>query len=83
MKNSRVLLLIALALITIGGLMAWRTQTNSGAVTIQDVRWAGTNGTMMSGLLYIPDGVTAENPAPGIVAIHGYINSRDAGRFRH
>lgn len=77
MKNSRVLLLIALALITIGGLMAWRTQTNNGAVTIQDVRWVGTNGTMMSGLLYIPDGVTAENPAPGIVAIHGYINSRE------
>ena len=37
----------------------------------------GTNGTMMSGPLYIPKGVTAENPAPGIVAIHGYINSRE------
>jgi len=28
-------------------------------------------------LLYIPKGVTAKNPAPGIVAIHGYINSRE------
>jgi len=24
-----------------------------------------------------PKGVTAKNPAPGIVAIHGYINSRE------
>ncbi|MGJ3238802.1 MAG: alpha/beta hydrolase family protein [Anaerolineae bacterium] len=31
----------------------------------------------MSGLLYVPDGVTAENPAPAILAIHGYINSRE------
>lgn len=57
--------------------MAWRTQTAGGTVTISDVRWMGSNGAMMSGLLYVPDGVTAENPAPGIVAIHGYINSRE------
>jgi pimeloyl-ACP methyl ester carboxylesterase len=37
----------------------------------------GTNRTLMSALLYIPKGVTAKTPAPGIVAIHGYINSRE------
>ena len=37
----------------------------------------GTNGTLMSALLYVPPGVDAENPAPGVVAIHGYINSRE------
>jgi len=77
MKTSTKLLLIALVLILIGGVMAWRTQTAGGTITINDVRWMGSNGTMMSGLLYVPDGVTAENPAPGIVAIHGYINSRE------
>ena len=77
MKNVKLFLVIAILLIFIGGMMAWLTQTDGGKITIKDVRWVGSNGTMMSGLLYIPDGVTAENPAPGIVAIHGYINSRE------
>ncbi len=45
----------------------------------------GTGGIQMSGLLYIPAGVitkdetgaTKVNPAPGILAVHGYINSRE------
>lgn len=77
MKHPTRALAVALLLIFLGSLMACLTQTNGGTVTIKDVRWVGTNGTMMSGLLYIPDGVTNENPAPGIVAIHGYINSRE------
>lgn len=77
MKQSKLVLVIAILLILFGDLMAWWTQTDGGSITIKDVRWVGTNGTMMSGLLYIPDGVTSENPAPGIVAIHGYINSRE------
>src|SRR5215469_9085297 len=31
----------------------------------------------MSGLLYIPPNATHTHPAPGILAIHGYINSRE------
>ena len=77
MKNPKLYLVIAILLIFIGGMMAWLTQTDGGSITIKDVRWVGSNGTMMSGLLYIPEGVTAETPAPGIVAIHGYINSRE------
>lgn len=77
MKKAKLFLVIAILLIFIGGMMAWLTQTDGGKITIQDVRWVGSNGVMMSGLLYIPDGVSAENPAPGIVAIHGYINSRE------
>ena len=77
MKHPKRMLVFALILILLGGFVAWMTQTSGGSVTIKDARWVGSNGTMMSGLLYIPDGVTAENPAPGIVAIHGYINSRE------
>jgi pimeloyl-ACP methyl ester carboxylesterase len=80
MNNSKRLwyiLLLALALILFGaGLAAW-VQTNGGTVAVRDVRFVGTNGTMMSALLYVPKEVTARNPAPGIVAIHGYINSRE------
>ena len=31
----------------------------------------------MSGLLYIPPNATPQIPAPGILAVHGYINSRE------
>jgi len=31
----------------------------------------------MSGLLYIPANATPQIPAPGILAVHGYINSRE------
>jgi pimeloyl-ACP methyl ester carboxylesterase len=77
MKHPVRILIIALLLILLGGFVSWTTQTSGGSTEIKDVRWVGSNGTMMSGLLYIPEGVTAENPAPGIVAIHGYINSRE------
>jgi pimeloyl-ACP methyl ester carboxylesterase len=71
------LLWISLALVLVGSLIAWNTQTAGGTVRVIDVRWVGSNGTPMSGLLYVPQTATAETPAPGIVAIHGYINSRE------
>jgi len=76
-KKLWYVLLAALLLVLVGGIIAAWTQTNGGTVDIRDIRFAGTNGTVMSALLYVPKGVTAKNPAPGIVAIHGYINSRE------
>ncbi|NWF67807.1 MAG: alpha/beta fold hydrolase [Chloroflexi bacterium] len=76
MKRHYVLVL-GLLLVFFGGLLAWWVQTDGGQIEIKDVRFVGTNGTLMSALLYIPPGVSNENRAPGIVAIHGYINSRE------
>ncbi|MBK8135779.1 MAG: alpha/beta fold hydrolase [Chloroflexi bacterium] len=76
MRKSRVLAL-GLLLVLIGGLLAWQTQTDGGQIDIKDVRFVGTNGLLMSGLLYVPPGATAETPAPAVLAIHGYINSRE------
>jgi pimeloyl-ACP methyl ester carboxylesterase len=60
----------------IGGFLAYRTQTAAG-IRIEDVRFAGAKGNIMSALLYIPPGASAKTPAPGILAVHGYINSRE------
>ena len=75
--NYTRLLTVSLLLVLLGSLLANLVQTNFGTVEVRDVRFAGSNGLMMSGLLYIPEGATAETPAPGVVAIHGYINSRE------
>lgn len=65
-------LLLALA----GAALAYSIRTADGT-KVRDIRFAGTNGTVMSALLYIPAGATATMPAPGILAVHGYINSRE------
>ena len=70
------LAIIGILLILAGawGAMAVRT---AGGVSVRDIHFAGTNGTRMSALLYVPKGASAATPAPGILAVHGYINSRE------
>ena len=76
-RSPYIALIIAIILIVGGGLIANIAQTDGGDVVVRDVSFAGTNGTMMSGLLYIPNSATTKTPGCGVVAIHGYINSRD------
>jgi pimeloyl-ACP methyl ester carboxylesterase len=59
-----------------GSLLAYLVQT-SGDITIKDVRFTGNNGQTLSALLYIPPNASARTPAPGVLAVHGYINSRE------
>src|SRR5262245_61749869 len=70
------LAIAGLALIVAGSWLAHATQTSDG-IKIEDVRFKGAKGNTMSALLYIPPNATAQSPAPGILAVHGYINSRE------
>jgi pimeloyl-ACP methyl ester carboxylesterase len=76
MRSSWRLAAIGVVLIVLGGLIAWLTQTDGG-IQIKDIRFQGAKGNTMSALLYIPPNATAQKPAPGILAVHGYINSRE------
>ncbi|MDR3498806.1 MAG: alpha/beta fold hydrolase [Parvibaculum sp.] len=67
---------LGLVLILAGGFLASAIQT-SGGIEIRDVRFAGAGGVEMSALLYVPANATKATPAPGILAVHGYINSRE------
>lgn len=70
-------LILALLLILAGDVLAWSIQTDGGRIQVEDVRWTGSNDTRMSGLLYTPRQTDSGNPAPGILAVHGYLNSRE------
>lgn len=70
------LLLLGLVLVLGGSWQASRIQT-AGGISVQDIRFRSPAGTEMSALLYVPPGATASTPAPGILAVHGYINSRE------
>ncbi|MBU1307293.1 MAG: alpha/beta fold hydrolase [Alphaproteobacteria bacterium] len=76
MLNKFRLFHLGWVIILVGALLAHFIQT-SGGIAIKDVRFTGTNGQTLSGLLYVPPGVTNENKAPAILAVHGYINSRE------
>lgn len=67
---------IGCLLVLAGSLLAWRVQT-AGGIQVRDIRFQGTDGVTMSGLLYVPRNATPQTPAPGVLAVHGYINSRE------
>jgi len=76
MRGRWSLAILGVVLILAGGLLAHFTQT-AGGIRIEDIRFKGAKGNTMSGLLYIPANATPQIPAPGILAVHGYINSRE------
>jgi pimeloyl-ACP methyl ester carboxylesterase len=67
---------LGVVLIVAGSALAAYIQTADG-VRVEDIRFAGTGGTQMSALLYVPANATAQTPAPGVLAVHGLINSRE------
>jgi pimeloyl-ACP methyl ester carboxylesterase len=76
MRRRWSLAVAGVILILAGGVLAHLTQT-AGGIRIEDVRFKGAKGNTMSALLYIPPNATPQTPAPGILAVHGYINSRE------
>lgn len=76
-RRPDLALILSLALIFGGGLLAWLVQTGLGSVSVADIRFESEEGATLSALLYTPDAVSAQNPAPGVLAVHGYINSRE------
>ena len=66
-KNKmKRLLLISLCLMLISMVGASFVQTDKYSVTVKDLRFETSAGFTMSGLLFVPDGVSSENPAPGL-----------------
>jgi len=63
-------------LLLAGSELAHLVQT-SGGVEVRDVRIDMDDGEPLSALLYVPPSATPASPAPAVLAVHGYINSRE------
>ncbi len=74
--QGRALACLGILLIIIGAWAAMLVRT-SGGISVRDIHFTGASGTRMSALLYVPKNASAKTPAPGILAVHGYINSRE------
>lgn len=59
-----------------GAFLAQSIRTSDG-IAVSDIRFTGAKGTQMSALLYVPKNASPATKAPGILAVHGYINSRE------
>lgn len=77
MKIRKIILAISLLLIIVGSTLGYLVQTDYGNVTIKEVQFTGKFGNAIHGYLFIPKGVTKDNPAPAVITIHGYINTKE------
>jgi len=57
--------------------MASLAQRDFGRVSVSNVHFDNANGILIRAKLYVPVGVDEQNPAPGIVYLHGYQNNRE------
>lgn len=76
MRSRPWLSLVGWVLLFGGGGLAHLIQT-AGGISIDDVRFEFEPGKQLAALLYRPANATEATPAPGVLAVHGYINSRE------
>ena len=69
--------LIAGWLLLLAGSGASLAVMTAGGVDLRDVRIPMEQGGELAAYLYLPPNATPETPAPAVLAVHGYINSRE------
>ncbi|TFG95884.1 hypothetical protein E4H12_12345, partial [Candidatus Thorarchaeota archaeon] len=70
-------LILCLVLIGSAALVAGMVQNNFGSIEIDYIRIQDENGMAVTGKLYRPITATADNPAPGVLLLHGMNNDKD------
>ena len=55
-------------------------ETNFGQIDVSEITITTSDGFSQTGKLYRPVGVDSSNPAPGVLAIHGYNNDKHVQR---
>ena len=75
-KKRNVILAISLVLMLLSCIFTSMIQTNFGSVTVKEINWVTDNGYTMNAWVFIPDGATAETPAPAVVTSHGMFNNK-------
>ena len=75
-KQSKIKLAVSLILCLISIVFAGAIQTSWGKVEISEISLETQAGTL-TGYLLRPETASAQNPAPAVVASHGYLNNRE------
>ena len=75
--RATVVVIVAVALMLLGSLLARFVNAGGGGVTVAEVTIFGTNGHQISAHVYTPDGLSPESPAPGVAMWHGLNNQKE------
>ncbi len=76
-KRAQVWLCIAVVMMLLSGAVVHFVQTDGGKVAVSELYFETDEGYTMCANLYVPEGTSAENKAPAIVASHGAYNNKE------
>lgn len=77
LRPRYLVFIISIILMLSGVAMAWGVQNNFGAVQASELTLTTAEGVPISGILQRPLVATPANPLPGVVVIHGVIQSKE------
>lgn len=75
--KAKLWVAIALVLCLVSAIGAHLLQTSGGSVQVSELTLPGSDGAVLSGVLYKPDKASAENPLPLIITGHGSFNNKE------
>ncbi|MFW9935228.1 MAG: hypothetical protein ACFFDU_06965, partial [Candidatus Thorarchaeota archaeon] len=76
--RPRYLVFIISIIMMISGIsLAWNAQNNFGTVQASEITFTTSEGVPISGILQRPNAATSATPLPGVVVIHGVIQSKE------
>ncbi len=80
-NNTRIVLifLVGMIVFVIAAVLANLIQTDFGRIDVSNVYYLNFNGKKIRAKLFRPKEADSNNPAPGVVFIHGYQNNRESG----
>jgi pimeloyl-ACP methyl ester carboxylesterase len=76
-KRRYIVLILGLIIMTGGVGMAAYTQSGHGTVTVSEVDFRAADGSNIHATLQRPIYATSTNPLPGVVVIHGIMQSKE------
>ncbi|WP_010529119.1 MULTISPECIES: CocE/NonD family hydrolase [Lentibacillus] len=76
-KRAKLFVILSVILCLVSMVGASFVQTSGGDVEVKELQWETPSGHLLSALLFVPDGVSDENQAPGIVTSHGWYNNKE------
>lgn len=74
--RNKKMLVIALILCIVSAVFSNLIQRDFGNVRMEEIKMETAIGTL-AGYLLIPENVSIDHPAPGIVVSHGYLNNKE------
>ena len=77
LDTKRQFLTLCLVLIGSSALLGYVVQNDFGAIDIDYIRIVDEEGMAVTGKLYHPLTATEDNPAPGVLLLHGMNNDKD------